>query len=144
MWKLSNGKIYTTDYTNASRTMLFNIKTLSWDKKLCDYFGINMNMLPSVYPSSHIFGTIQIFGQEVPIAGVAGDQQAALFGQACFNKGDFKTTYGTGCFLLMNTGDNKIESKNGLITTLADSTDEKSIYALEGSVFVGRIWKYWI
>ena len=80
---------------------------------------INMNMLPSVYPSSHIFGTIQIFGQEVPIAEVAGDQQAALFGQACFNKGDFKTTYGTGCFLLKNTGDNKIESKNGLITTLA-------------------------
>ena len=119
MWKLSNGKIYATDYTNASRTMLFNIKTLSWDKKLCDYFGINMNMLPSVYPSSHIFGTIQIFGKEVPIAGVAGDQQAALFGQACFNKGDFKTTYGTGCFLLKNTGDNKIESKNGLITTLA-------------------------
>lgn len=145
MWKLSNGKIFATDYTNASRTMLFNIKTLSWDEKLCSYFGVTKEMLPSVYPSSHNFGTISIFGQDIPISGVAGDQQAALFGQACFDLGEVKTTYGTGCFLLMNTGKNIIHSSKGLITTIAASTSKDNIsYALEGSVFVGGAVIQWI
>ncbi len=145
MWKLSNGKIFATDYTNASRTMLFNIRTLSWDKKLCDYFGVTSEMLPQVYPSSYNFGHISIFEQTIPITGVAGDQQAALFGQACFDEGEVKTTYGTGCFLLMNTGNKPIISSRGLITTIAASmTDNKPDYALEGSVFVGGAVIQWI
>jgi glycerol kinase len=146
MWKLTGGKVFATDYTNASRTMLFNIKTLSWDKKLCDYFGIPMSMLPEVRPSSSIFGFVSIFDVEIPIAGVAGDQQAALFGQTCFRKGDVKTTYGTGCFLLMNIGNNFCQSKHGLVTTLAASTSYKGKpdYALEGSVFVGGAVIQWV
>ena len=145
MWKLSNGKIFATDYTNASRTMLFNIKTLTWDKKLCDYFGVTSEMLPKVYPSSYNFGHISIFEQNVPITGVAGDQQAALFGQACFTEGEVKTTYGTGCFLLMNIGNKPIFSSKGLITTIAASMkDNKPDYALEGSVFVGGAVIQWI
>ena len=145
MWKLSNGKIFATDYTNASRTMLFNIKTLTWDKKLCEYFGVTDEMLPKVYPSSYNFGHISIFEQNIPITGVAGDQQAALFGQACFTEGEVKTTYGTGCFLLMNIGNKPIFSNKGLITTIAASMkNDKPDYALEGSVFVGGAVIQWI
>lgn len=146
MWKLTNGKVFATDYTNASRTMLFNIKTLKWDKKLCDYFGIPMNMLPEVRPSSSIFGYVSIFDTEIPIAGVAGDQQAALFGHCCLRKGEVKTTYGTGCFLLMNIGNKPVLSKNGLVTSIAASSDSKGHpdYILEGSVFVGGAVIQWI
>ncbi len=144
MWKLTEGKIYATDYTNASRTMLFNIKTLKWDEKLCEYFSIPMSMLPEVKDSSSMFGTVNIFDYDVPITGVAGDQQAALFGQACFDKGDAKNTYGTGCFLLMNTGDHLCHSKYGLITTIAASYNHKIQYALEGSVFVGGAVVQWL
>ena len=146
MWKLTGGKVFATDYTNASRTMLFNIKTLKWDKKLCDYFDIPMSMLPEVKPSSSIFGYVSIFDTEIPIAGVAGDQQAALFGQCCFRKGEVKTTYGTGCFLLMNIGNKPVTSKNGLVTTIAASCDYKGRpdYALEGSVFVGGAVIQWV
>jgi len=146
MWKLTNGKVFATDYTNASRTMLFNINTLKWDKKLCDYFKIPMSMLPEVKPSSGIFGFVSIFDTEIPIAGVAGDQQAALFGQTCFRKGDVKTTYGTGCFLLMNIGNKPCFSKHGLVTTIAASSDFKGRpdYALEGSVFVGGAVIQWV
>lgn len=146
MWKLTNGKVFATDYTNASRTMLFDINKLCWDKKLCDYFGIPMSMLPEVKPSSSVFGFVNLFDYEIPIAGVAGDQQAALFGQTCFRKGELKTTYGTGCFLLMNAGSNNIRSKNGLVTTLAASCDRKGKpqYVLEGSVFVGGAVIQWV
>lgn len=145
MWKLSNGKIFATDYTNASRTMLFNIKKLDWDEKLCSYFGITKEMLPSVYPSSYNYGQISIFDQNIPITGVAGDQQAALFGQACFSPGEMKTTYGTGCFLLMNTGSNAVFSSKGLVTTIAASMHKgKPDYALEGSVFVGGAVIQWV
>lgn len=144
MWKLTNGKIHATDYTNASRTMLFNIKNLKWDEKLCDYFDIPMCMLPEVKNSSDDFGTVSLFGYEIPISGVAGDQQAALFGQACFEKGDIKNTYGTGCFLLMNIGEKFVNSKSGLITTIAATADRKVQYALEGSVFVGGAIIQWV
>lgn len=146
MWKLTNGKTFATDYTNASRTMLFDINKLCWDKKLCDYFGIPMSMLPEVKPSSSIFGFVNLFDTEIPIAGVAGDQQAALFGQTCFRKGEVKTTYGTGCFLLMNTGDNNCRSKHGLVTTLGASVGRngKPQYVLEGSVFVGGAVIQWL
>ena len=146
MWKLTGGKVFATDYTNASRTMLFNIRTLKWDKKLCEFFNIPMSMLPEVYPSSHIFGYVSIFDTEIPIAGVAGDQQAALFGQTCFRKGEVKTTYGTGCFLLMNIGNQPVFSNNGLVTTIAASCDYKGRpdYALEGSVFVGGAVIQWV
>lgn len=144
MWKLTGGKTYATDYTNASRTMLFNIKTLKWDEKLCEYFGIPLTSLPTVKKSSDDFGSVSIFGHDIPISGVAGDQQSALFGQACFNAGDIKNTYGTGCFLLMNTGSKYVESKNGLITTLAASIDDNVNYVLEGSVFVGGAIIQWL
>ena len=144
IWKLTNGKIFATDHTNASRTMLYNIRQLKWDETLCDYFGIPMSMLPQVKRSSDDYGTVSIFGREIPICGVAGDQQAALFGQACFEKGEVKNTYGTGCFLLMNIGDHFLTSKNGLVTTIAASTDEKVQYALEGSVFVGGALIQWL
>lgn len=146
IWKLTEGKVFATDYTNASRTMLFDINKLKWDRKLCDYFGIPMCMLPDVKPSSSIFGFCSIFDTEIPIAGVAGDQQAALYGQTCFKQGECKTTYGTGCFLLMNTGSKCVQSENGLVTTLAASTDSKGKphYALEGSVFVGGAVVQWI
>ena len=144
IWKLTGGKIHATDYTNASRTMLFNIKTLKWDKKLCEYFEIPMSMLPEVKKSSDYFGSVSLFGYEIPLTGVAGDQQAALFGQACFKPGDVKNTYGTGCFLLMNTGSELIQSKSGLVTTIAATIDDNIQYALEGSVFVGGAIIQWI
>lgn len=144
MYKLTGGKVFATDYTNASRTMLFNIKTLSWDKKLCDYFGVPLSMLPSVHPSSFKFGEINIFSHTIPLTGVAGDQQAALFGQTCFKQGEMKNTYGTGCFLLMNTGSKMPHSQNGLITTLAASLEGQVNYVLEGSVFVGGALIQWL
>lgn len=146
MWKLSDGKIHATDYTNASRTMIYNIFDLKWDTELLDMLGIPMNMLPEVKPSSGIFGYTdeKVFGAKVPICGVAGDQQAALFGQCCFDKGDVKNTYGTGCFLLMNTGKKPVRSKNGLLTTIAASVDNKVDYALEGSVFVAGAAIQWL
>ena len=145
MWKLSGGEIHATDYTNAGRTMIFNIKQLKWDEDLLKILDIPQNMLPEVKPSSGVFGYTKedILGKKIPIIGVAGDQQAALFGQGCFNRGDVKNTYGTGCFLLMNTGNTPVESKNGLITTIAASTD-KAEYALEGSVFVAGASIQWL
>lgn len=147
MWKLSNGRIFATDYTNASRTMLYNIHTLDWDDELLQLFGIPRSMLPEVCPSGHNYGcTDETFiGREVPICGVVGDQQSALFGHLCVNKGDIKNTYGTGCFLLMNTGDQAVASNNGLVTTLAACTDgNKPQYILEGSVFIGGAINQWL
>ena len=145
MWKLSGGKIHLTDTTNASRTMLFNIHTLDWDDKLLKIFGIPRSMLPSVSQSGSNFGEIDIMGVKIPVCGVAGDQQSALFGQHCFNAGDIKNTYGTGCFLLMNTGEKPVKSRNGLITTVAATLcDEPAQYALEGSVFIGGAVIQWV
>jgi len=147
MWKLSNGRIHATDYTNASRTMLYNIHDLCWDKELLDLIGIPESMLPKVCPSSYRFGFTDeaTFGAQVPISGVAGDQQAALFGHLCVKKGMVKNTYGTGCFTLMNTGSEPINSKRGLITTLAASQENgKPQYAIEGSVFVGGAVLQWL
>lgn len=145
LWKLSGGQIFATDTTNASRTMLFNIHTLSWDSELLKIFDIPRSMLPEVKPSGSNFGDIDIMGVKIPVCGVAGDQQAALFGQYCFNAGDVKNTYGTGCFLLMNTGDRAVKSNHGLITTVAATLDsEKPQYALEGSVFIGGAVIQWV
>ncbi len=146
MWKLSGGDIFATDYTNASRTMLFNIHTLEWDGELLDLFGVPRSMLPDVRPSSGLFGytSIDAFGARVPITGVAGDQQAALFGQRCFSRGTSKNTFGTGCFMLMNTGDEAVVSKHGLLTTLAASGTDRPSYALEGSVFIGGAVVQWL
>lgn len=144
IWKLSGRKVHVTDYTNASRTMLFNINTLSWDEKLLDALDIPVQMLPQVKNSSEIYAYTTIQGEEIPIAGIAGDQQAALFGQCCFEQGQAKNTYGTGCFLLMNTGDKPCFSQNGLITTIAIGLNGKVQYALEGSVFVGGAVIQWI
>lgn len=146
MWKLSAGRIFATDYTNASRTMLYNIHTLGWDDELLELFGVPRCMLPEVLPSSGIFGYTDegAFGAKIPIAGIAGDQQAALFGQRCFTRGTAKNTFGTGCFLLMNTGEEAVESKHGLITTLAAMTGSTPQYALEGSVFVGGAVVQWL
>ena len=145
IWKLSGGKIHITDYTNASRTMLFDIHNLCWDKKLLSILGIPESMLPEVKKSSCVYGNVNILGESIPVSGIAGDQQAALFGQCCFNEGDIKNTYGTGCFLLMNTGKRAVESKNGLLTTIAASAPEEGIcYALEGSVFVGGAVVQWL
>lgn len=145
IWNLTKGAVHVTDYTNASRTMLFDINKLCWDKELLEYFGIPESMLPKVRPSSYIYGrtAIEVFGGEIPIAGDAGDQQAALFGQCCFEAGEAKNTYGTGCFLLMNTGDRPIVSNNGLLTTIAAS-DGDIMYALEGSVFVAGAAVQWL
>ena len=144
IWKLSGGRIHVTDYTNASRTMLFDIHKLCWDKKLLEILDIPENILPEVKKSSEIYGEINILGENVPVSGIAGDQQAALFGQRCFSKGETKNTYGTGCFLLMNTGKTAVNSKHGLITTVA-ATDEGTVdYALEGSVFVGGAVIQWL
>lgn len=145
MWKLSGGGIHATDYTNASRTMIYNIHELKWDEELLEILNIPKAMLPKVSASSGVFGyTIrEILGAVIPISGVAGDQQAALFGQCCFDKGDVKNTYGTGCFLLINTGNRPISSNHGLITTIAASTDEVG-YALEGSVFVAGAAIQWL
>lgn len=144
IWKLTGGKVFATDYTNASRTMLFNIKTLTWDKKLCEYFNIPLSMLPKVKNSSDDFGKVSILGRNIPISGVAGDQQAALFGQTCFKEGEIKNTYGTGCFLLMNIGNKFVVSKHGLLTTIAATYDNKIQYALEGSIFVGGALIQWL
>lgn len=146
IWKMTDGDVHVTDYTNASRTMLYNIHTLSWDDKLLEYFNIPKSMLPEVKPSSCIYGYthVSVFGGEIPICGAAGDQQAALFGQGCFDAGDVKNTYGTGCFLLMNTGKRAVESSHGLITTIAAGTDDKVSYALEGSVFVAGASIQWL
>ncbi len=144
VYKLTGGKVHVTDYTNASRTMLFNIHTLEWDKKLLEELDIPQSMLPQVLPSSHIYGYADIMGVQVPISGIAGDQQAALFGQRCFEKGDAKNTYGTGCFLLMNTGTTPYESNSGLVTTIAVGIDGRVEYALEGSVFVGGAVIQWL
>ena len=147
VWKLTNGKVHVTDYTNASRTMLYNIKELMWDERLLKELNIPKSMLPEVRNSSEIYGYANLGtkgGVRVPIAGMAGDQQAALFGQAAFNKGDVKNTYGTGCFLLMNTGEELVKSKSGLLTTIAIGIDGKIQYALEGSVFVGGAVVQWV
>ena len=138
IWNLTGGRVHATDYSNASRTMLFNIKSLEWDEELLSLFRIPRSMLPEVHPSSYIFGYTdpKIFGAELPIGGVAGDQQAALFGQCRFGAGELKNTYGTGAFLLMNTGNEPIMTDDGLITTIAWGLDGKITYALEGSVFV--------
>mgnify|MGYP002595892678 CR=1 FL=1 len=146
VWKLTSGAVHATDYTNASRTMLFNIHTLEWDKELLEYFNIPQSMLPKVLPSSCIYGKTdpEVTGGAIPIAGIAGDQQAALFGQCCFESGDVKNTYGTGCFMLMHTGDTAVESKNGLLTTIAVKADGTPGYALEGSVFVAGAAIQWL
>ena len=146
IWKLTKGSVHVTDYTNASRTMLFDIQNLCWDKKLLGYFRIPENMLPEVRKSSDIYGCTDtdLMGAEIPIAGAAGDQQAALFGQCCFNKGEIKNTYGTGCFLLMNTGNDRIISGHGLLTTIAACDSDTIQYALEGSVFAGGSAVQWL
>lgn len=146
VYHLTGGKEHVTDYTNASRTMLFDIHNLCWDKELLEMLNIPECMLPKVKPSGSIFGYTKssIMGGEIPIAGIAGDQQAALFGQCCFRKGQAKNTYGTGCFLLMNTGTEAVASKNGLLTTIAASCGEKVEYALEGSVFVAGAAIQWL
>ncbi len=146
IYKLTKGKVHVTDYSNASRTLLFNINTLEWDEELCSILEIPMSMLPEVKPSSFIYGESdpEFFGGPIKIAGAAGDQQAALFGQTCFNEGEAKNTYGTGCFMLMNTGEKPIFSKNDLLTTIAWGLDGKVTYALEGSVYVAGAAIQWL
>lgn len=146
VWRLTRGSVHITDVTNASRTMLFNIHKLEWDQELLDYFGIPLSMMPDVKSSSEVYGhtTTTLFAHNVPIAGIAGDQQAALFGQLCVDPGDVKNTYGTGCFLLMNSGDKPIYSKNRLITTIAWKIGDTVNYALEGSIFVGGSVVQWL
>jgi glycerol kinase len=147
VWKLSGGKAHVTDYSNASRTLMFNIYDLTWDDELLDILGIPKSMLPEVRPSSEVYANTvdyHFFGREVPIAGVAGDQQAALFGQACFEEGMAKNTYGTGCFMLMNTGEKAVRSEHGLLTTLAWGVNGKVEYALEGSIFVAGSAIQWL
>ena len=144
IWNLTAGRVHVTDYSNASRTMLYDIHKLCWDERLLQELGIPRSMLPEVRDSSCVYGSCNIQGVDVPIAGIAGDQQAALFGQGCFHKGDAKNTYGTGCFLLMNTGTEAYESKHGLVTTIAVGLDGKVQYALEGSVFVGGAVIQWL
>lgn len=146
IWKLTRGKVHVTDYSNASRTMLFNIHTLQWDQEILDELDIPACMLPEVKPSSCIYGVTDaaFFGGEIPIAGAAGDQQAALFGQICFEPGETKNTYGTGGFLLMNTGDRPVDSRHGLLTTIAWGLDGKITYAIEGSIFVTGAAIQWL
>ena len=146
IWKLTGGRVHVTDYTNASRTMIFNIHTLQWDEELLKLLHIPASMLPAVKPSSCVYGKteFEMFGGEIPIAGAAGDQQCALFGQCCFEPGTMKNTYGTGCFLLMNTGTEPVASKNGLVTTIAASTGDQVQYALEGSIFVAGAAVQWL
>lgn len=145
VWNLTGGKAHVTDRTNASRTMLFNIDTMDWDDELLKLFGVPRSMLPTVLSSGEIFGETNVSGVSIPIAGIAGDQQAALFGQGCYDKGEAKNTYGTGCFLLMNTGEERPESKNGLLTTVAATRKGKPPqYALEGSVFIGGAIIQWL
>lgn len=147
VWKLSGGKAHVTDYSNASRTLMYNIYDLKWDDELLEILSVPKSMLPEVRPSSEVYAhtvDYHFFGQEVPIAGIAGDQQAALFGQACFGEGMAKNTYGTGCFMLMNTGEKAVKSDNGLLTTLAWGVDGKVEYALEGSIFVAGSAIQWL
>lgn len=147
VWRLSKGRAHITDYSNAARTLLYNIHELTWDAELCDLLNIPMSMLPEVKNSSEIYTKTApsiFFGEEIPIAGIAGDQQAALFGQTCFAKGMAKNTYGTGCFMLLNTGDQAVHSENGLLTTIAWGIDGKVTYALEGSVFVAGSAIQWL
>ncbi|POZ89192.1 MULTISPECIES: glycerol kinase GlpK [Petrotoga] len=146
IWKLTNGKVHVTDYTNASRTMIYNIFERKWDEDLLKELNIPSSLLPEVKPSSQIYGNTDpdVFGAEVPIAGIAGDQQAATFGQVCYEKGMVKNTYGTGCFMLMNTGEEPIESKHGLLTTIAYGINGKVNYALEGSIFVTGAAVQWL
>lgn len=146
IWKLTKGKAHVTDYSNASRTLLFNIKDLTWDKEILEELNIPESMLPEPKPSSYVYGysDASFFGKEIPISGAAGDQQAALFGQTCFNPGEAKNTYGTGCFMLMNTGETPVYSKNGLVTTIAWGLDGKVNYALEGSIFVAGASIQWL
>lgn len=147
IWKLTNGDVHVTDYSNASRTLMFNIYDLKWDEELLDILGVPTSMLPEVRSSSEVYGYTdadQFFGQEIAIAGIAGDQQAALFGQACFEQGMVKNTYGTGCFMLMNTGETAVKSEHGLLTTIAWGLDGKVTYALEGSIFVAGSAIQWL
>ncbi len=145
VWKLTEGRVFVTDLTNASRTMLCNIHTGQWDKKMLDILDIPLSVLPEIRSSSEIYGTFDCMGASVPLSGIAGDQQAALFGQRCFSKGEAKNTYGTGCFLLTHTGNEAIRSKNGLLTTVAATEQGRPIeYALEGSVFVGGAIIKWL
>lgn len=146
IWKLTNGKIHVTDYTNASRTLIYNIFNLCWDEELLQVLDIPESILPNVRPSSEIYGYTdkEVFGGEVPITGIAGDQQAAVFGHCCFEKGMVKNTYGTGCFMLMNTGEKAVLSEHGLLTTIAYGINEKVCYALEGSIFVAGASVQWL
>ncbi|MFJ9499648.1 glycerol kinase GlpK [Brevibacillus centrosporus] len=146
IWKLTSGKVHVTDYSNASRTLLFNIHSLQWDDELLEMLKVPAQMLPDVRPSSELYGYTdeKIFQYPIPIAGIAGDQQAALFGQACFSEGSAKNTYGTGCFMLMNTGEKAVASQNGLLTTIAWGVDRKVEYALEGSIFVAGAAIQWL
>lgn len=146
IWKLTGGKVHVTDYSNASRTMLFNIHTLKWDEEILRVLKIPQQILPEVKPSSHVYGYTdsKLFGRKVPIAGAGGDQQCALFGQTCFERGEVKNTYGTGGFMLMNTGTAPVNSHNGLVTTIAWGVDDKVEYALEGSIFVAGAAVQWL
>ncbi len=146
IWKLTKGAVHVTDYSNASRTLLFNINTLEWDKEILDILEIPESMLPRALPSSYVYGQADpsFLGGAIPIGGAAGDQQSALFGQTCFRSGDAKNTYGTGCFLLMNTGEKPVFSENGLVTTIAWGLDGKVYYALEGSIFVAGAAIQWL
>ncbi len=144
IYRMTQGKVHATDVSNASRTMLFNIHSLKWDKELCEMFEVPLSMLPKVYPSSYDFGEASFFAKGIHIHGVAGDQQAALFGQTCFEVGESKNTYGTGCFMLMNIGDKITLSKSGLLTTVAWQIGDKVCYALEGSVFIGGAVVQWL
>lgn len=147
IWRLTEGAVHVTDYSNASRTLMYNIHDLKWDEELLDILGVPASMLPDVRPSSEVYGEIaskHLFGHSAPIAGIAGDQQAALFGQACFEKGMAKNTYGTGCFMLLNTGEEAVKSEHGLLTTIAWGIDGKVQYALEGSIFVAGSALQWL
>jgi glycerol kinase len=147
IWNLTRGKVHVTDYSNAARTMLYNIKELKWDEEILEILQIPKSMLPEVKPSSCIYGYTDegmLSGAQIPIAGCAGDQQAALFGQMCFEEGNAKNTYGTGCFMLMNTGDKRVTSKNGLLTTIAWGVGDEVTYALEGSIFIGGASIQWL
>ena len=146
IWNLTGGRVHVTDYTNASRTMLYNIHDLCWDEELLSLLNIPKAILPDVKPSTYVYGKTdyELLGGEIPIAGAAGDQQCAMFGQCCFDAGQMKNTYGTGCFLLMNTGDTPVESKNGLVTTIAVGLPHKVKYALEGSIFVAGAAIQWL
>ena len=146
IWNLTGGRVHVTDQTNASRTMLYNIYELCWDRELLELLDIPASILPEVKPSTYVYGhtDFELLGGEIPIAGAAGDQQCAVFGQCCFEPGQMKNTYGTGCFLLMNTGDVPVESHNGLVTTIAVGYPDKVQYALEGSIFVAGAAIQWL